>query len=217
MTEQINILWDIETGPLPDAELARLQQATSKEFPKDKLALSAQTGRILAIGTWQDGYRSPEIFSADRMDEREIIERFMWQLCGAIAHGGKGVMIGFNTLAFDLPFVLQRMWAHGLNWQEDFPLFAEFQQCDLMERWRLPAGMVAEPTARISLGGLAAHLGVNCYKSGRGEDFAALIESDPEAAKRYLVNDLKLLAHCAPRMVADLKGCFRNIIQPTEE
>jgi hypothetical protein len=216
-TDTIKILWDIETGPLPDKELQRLQRATSKEFPKDKLALSAQTGQILAIGLWQDGHRSPVIFSADVQSEKEIIERFMWQICGAIAHTqGTPVLVGFNTLAFDVPFLLQRMWAHGMNWEEDFPLFARYRQFDLMEQWRLPA-RVGEMTDRISLAGLAAHLNVNSYKTGRGEAFATLLETDPEAAKRYLINDLKLLAHCAPRMVGYLKDCFRNIIEETEE
>jgi hypothetical protein len=214
----INILWDIETGPLPDEQLEAMQRATSKELPKDKLALNAHTGQILAIGMWQDGHRSPVLLTQNEHGERDLLEKFMWQICGQAAHadGKPCTLIGFNTLAFDLPFVLRRMWAHGMMWEDDYPLFGNFQQCDLMLRWRDPV-MGGEPSDRISLAALTAHLGVNLYKTGRGADFAATLEADPEAAKRYLANDLRMTAHCAARMIPDLRGCFRNIIQPTEE
>lgn len=217
-TNAINILWDIETGPLPDDQLEALQRATSKELPKDKLALNAHTGRILAIGLWQDGHRSPVILSADQYSERDLLEKFMWQICGQAAHAdGKAcTLIGFNTLAFDLPFVLRRMWAHGMMWEDDYPLVSNYSHCDLMLRWRDPL-VGGEPADRISLAALAAHLGVNLYKTGNGKDFAATLDADPEAAKRYLINDLRMTAHCAVRMIPELRGSFRNIIQETEE
>ena len=107
-------------------------------------------------------------------------------------------MIGFNSNAFDLPFLIRRSWKHrvpvpfgirrGRYWAE--------QMIDLRDAWQL-----GDRQARGSLDVVAKHLGVGA-KNGSGADFAKLWQSDRAKAVEYLRNDVELTAR-----VADALGC----------
>ena len=211
-----NIIFDIETGPLPEAELeamlppfdpaevktgnikdpekvaAKIAEAESNHRQAffDRAALDPLTGRVLAIGMLAG--KDFEFLTYD--DEDRMLDAF-WSRWEDMSRGANR-FIGFNCLLFDLPFLVRRSWKlgvkipHGVRegryWSNLF--------IDLREVWQL-----GDRQARGSLDAIARHLGVG-EKSGSGKDFAALLKLDHDKAIEYLRNDLVLTARIAARL-----------------
>lgn len=212
-------VFDIETGPLPENELAAIvppfdpaEVKTGNLKDPDKIAaklveaeanhrrdffehaaLDPLTGRVLTIGLLdQDGVRI-----LGNEDEPALLREF-WVACqgemGRINH-----MVGFNTHSFDLPFLIRRSWKHGITvpfgirrgryWGEEM--------VDIRIEWQL-----GDRQARGSLDSIAKHLGVGA-KNGDGKAFAELWRNDRGRAEAYLRNDLELTAKVAAAL-----GCL---------
>ena len=128
------ICFDIETGPLPEAELASMVPAFDPAEVKtgnlkdpdkvaakiaeaeanhrrefiERAALDPLTGRVLAIGllNWDTG----EFRVIAHEDEAAMLREF-WETCRG-EMGRLNEMIGFNSRAFDLPFLIRRSFKH---------------------------------------------------------------------------------------------------------
>lgn len=199
------LVFDIETGPLPRAEIEPLCPKfdapanysnpdkiaayidAKREDWFDRAALSALTGQVLAIGC-QVGETFTYYASGD---EAEDIAAF-WDLI-ADTGGLNDRVIGFNILGFDIPFLVRRSWKLGIKvpfnlfrgrWPNEFLV-------DLMDVWKC-----GSRDQSVSLRTLSRYLGVG-DKNGDGKDFASLLESDREAALAYLENDVRLTTRCA--------------------
>src|ERR1044071_1281510 len=124
-TQMRTIFFDIETGPLPEAELATLLPAFDPNEVKmgnlkdpekiaaklsqaeeahrlnslKRAALDALTGRVLAIGLLFD---NDDFSVLCQEDEAELLRQF-WSVCC-----GECRMVGFNSNSFDLPFLIRR-------------------------------------------------------------------------------------------------------------
>lgn len=221
------ICFDIETGPLPETELAAMVPAfdpvevkTGNLKDPDKVAakiaeaevnhrrefieraaLDPLTGRVLAIGllNWDTG----EFRVIAHEDEAAMLREF-WEVCRG-EMGRLNEMIGFNSRAFDLPFLIRRSFKHrvpvpfgirrGRYWGDEM--------VDLREVWQL-----GDRQARGSLDSIARHLGVGqkngCEPHGpaNGAAFAAVWQSDREKALAYLKNDLELTLKVAEALGA---------------
>jgi len=214
------IFFDIETGPLPENELAALMppfdpaevktgnikdpekiaakiaeaEANHKRDFIEKAALDPMSGRVVAIGLlYQD---SGEFCVIGHDDEKQILFDF-WHLCRSeLAQSGR--LAGFNIFQFDLPFLIRRSWKHRVP----VPLglrrgrYWNDELLDLREAWQLGDRM-----AKGSLDSIAKHLSVG-EKNGDGADFAKLWTSDRKQALAYLQNDVGLTAR-----VAGALGC----------
>ncbi len=214
------IFYDIETGPLPENELAALvppfdpaevKTGNLKDPDKiaaklaesevnhrrdffEKAALDPLTGRVVAVGLLYPD--SGEFVLIGHDDEAATLREF-WQVTKG-EMGRINQMVGFNSNAFDLPFLFRRSWRHrvavpfgirrGRYWSDEM--------VDLRDAWQL-----GDRQARGSLDTIAKHLGVGA-KNGSGADFAALWQSDRAKATEYLRNDLHLTAR-----IADALGC----------
>jgi hypothetical protein len=201
------IVFDIETAPLPRADLAecvptfeapsnwkdpekiRAHVAEKEASWHQSAALSAVTGRVLAIG-WLDAYHGDLGFFASG-DEAADLATF-WAL---VAPSGylSADLVGFNSNRFDLPFLIRRSWRLGVPVPTQF-LGGRYlpRECiDIMDTWRCG---VREDS--IGLDALARFLGVG-RKTGDGADFVSLWDMNREAALDYLANDLRLTLRCA--------------------
>jgi DNA polymerase elongation subunit (family B) len=202
------IVFDIETGPLPDAVADRFMPEFSapgnykdpekiaanivdqqREW-KTRLALSPLTGGVLAIGVHVVGGGDSSILHGE--SEARIIESF-WAF---LEHSWPRKVIGFNCRAFDIPFLMRRSWALGVRVPDCITSNGRPAKeiIDLMELWQ-----VGDKRASVSLNNLALHLGFE-GKDGSGADFARLYAADQEAALDYLRHDLALTTACAVRM-----------------
>lgn len=218
----MNLTFDIETGPAPEAEL----KAFEPEFEPPKnlkdpekiaaaiaekraawyadAALSPITGRVLAIGYQSeiDERVCIEHVGMHEVDEETVIGCFFDRVRG-LGMGANGKLVGFNIHDFDLPFLCRRALALGL---------------------RLPAGFMPTGGSRFywppwivdlrAIWGFGQHqpagsLGVVCRflglgeKSGKGADFARLFNGSDEerrTALAYLDNDVRLTALLASRL-----------------
>ncbi|MFN7137728.1 MAG: ribonuclease H-like domain-containing protein [Limisphaerales bacterium] len=206
------IFFDIETGALPESELASLlppfdpaevktgnikdpekiaaklaeAEANHKRDFIEKAALDPLTGRVVAIGLLDAETGEFRVIGHD--DEAQTLREF-WDACRG-EMGRINQMVGFNTYQFDLPFLIRRSWKHRIA----IPIgirrgrYWSNEMIDLRDGWQL-----GDRQARGSLDAIAKHLGVGA-KNGEGKEFARLWESDRNRALEYLRNDLELTA-----------------------
>ena len=205
------IVFDIETGPLPAAEIAamlpefdpaevkvgnlkdaekiaaKIAEAKANHLADftERAALSPVTGRVLCIGWLAGG-----AFSYFGDDDEATLLRDFWA-------GTEDVeLIGFNIVPFDLPFLIRRSWKLGV----DVPLFIRHGRyfadtiTDLRAEWQL-----GNREFRGGLDYVARFLGLG-EKNGSGKDFATAWETDRKGALNYLENDCRLTAKIAERM-----------------
>lgn len=217
---------DIETGPLPEAELraslppfdesevkvgnlkdpdkiaakiAEAKAAHEREY-FDRAALRAETGRVVAIGVGCD-VNAPFIAGVgeDSLPSEVSLLEWWWETFVNYADEGRQ-FVGFNLFGFDIPFLLRRSWLHGI----DVPraVFAPGGRY-LNDRCFIDLYQIWQAGSRqdsISLDRLSKFLGVG-EKNGNGADFHKLWESDRAAARAYLANDLAMTMRCASRLL----------------
>jgi hypothetical protein len=209
------IIFDIETGPLPESELAALlppfdpaevktgnikdpdkvaakiaeaEAAHRREF-FERAALDPLTGRVVAVGLLYPD--SGEFVVIGHDDEAATLREFWDATRGEM--GRINQMVGFNTHLFDLPFLVRRSWKHRVP----VPMgirrgrYWGEEMVDLRDAWQL-----GDRQARGSLDAVAKHLGVGA-KTGEGKAFAELWAGNREQAVAYLRNDMMLTAKIA--------------------
>jgi len=190
---------EVKTGNIKDpekvaAKIAEAEAAHRREF-FDRSALDPLTGRVLAVGLFDqgNGFRC----LGDGLTEAELLARF-WAEC-ADETGVFHRLIGFNVFQFDLPFLVRRSWKWGVRLPSGLRNGRYWHSCilDLRDWWQL-----GDRQAKGSLDSLARHFGVG-KKTGDGKDFAALWSSDRAAAIAYLRNDVCLTARVARAMACD--------------
>ena len=176
---------------------------TSFELWKAKAALSALTGQVVAIGyNAGSGIRIECVDDLQATQEANVITSF-WQATSKVRHAG-GQILGFNSLGFDLPFLIQRSWILGLEvprWVRSGRYF-DTSLVDLLEVWR--CGVLRSEIPQ-KLDTIARVLGIGAKPDGiRGEDFARLFFSDEpkqrEQALDYLRCDIEITTKLAQRM-----------------
>jgi uncharacterized protein YprB with RNaseH-like and TPR domain len=214
-----SIIFDIETGPLPEAELAALlpqfdpaevkvgnlgpekaaQKIAEAELNHrrdffDHAALDPLTGRVLAVGLLYPD--SHEFLVIGHDDEAQILREF-WD----VTRGDMGrinQIVGFCSNSFDLPFLIRQSWKHRVQVPPGIRRgrYWADEMVDLRDCWQLGDRM-----AKGSLDAIARHFGVGT-KNGNGADFAKAWLTDRARAMEYLRNDIQLTAR-----VAEVLGC----------
>jgi len=207
-----SIVFDIETGPLPDIILDALMPefeaganlkdpdkiaadiAKKKVRFKEQAALSPLTGRVLAVGFLADFGAEPVIIGDD--DEKVLLEK-VWNHIRTVGGTCRPQFVGFNIHGFDLPFLVKRSWVNrvamppnvrqGRYWADWF--------VDLRETWQL-----GDRQSEGSLDSICRALGLG-EKNGSGAEFARLWREDRAKATEYLVNDLNMTAALATRLL----------------
>lgn len=202
------IILDIETAPLPEAQLApfmpEFAPAANLRDPEKiaasiaakrqewlaSCALDAMTARVLAIGLL---IGDTFVLIAGPATEAIMLHEF-WdsiQDSHQLHH-----IVGFNCCLFDLPFLIRRSWKLGVT----VPLGIRRGRywgdhiTDLRDVWQC-----GDRQAHGSLDTIAKHLGVG-QKNGSGADFAKLWIEDRDKAIEYLKNDLSLTAAIAKKL-----------------
>ncbi len=209
-------LFDIETGALPLEKIEHLcpefkAPANYKDAAKiaenideqkatwiERGALSALTGRVLAIGLRTDGVTT--ILQDD--DEAKNLRAFWAWLEDRVRE--RRAVVGFNSNKFDIPFLTRRSWAHGIaipsgvymtrgyvNQSVFIDLALEWQCGDRME-W-------------VKLDTVCRFFGLS-GKNGNGKEFAGLWVNDRAKALEYLNNDMAITAKVMERMLSISEG-----------
>jgi len=207
------LIFDIETGPMPDDELETVkpefkaranlrdpakiaEDLAQKEVEwRDKAALSALTGRVVCVG-FADG-DEVEFWGNRNEPERDIVAATFARIDRAILRNQK--VAGHNIVGFDLPFLRRRAWKLDVpmpkmvtenDWRRSPHLI------DTMDLWS--CNVYGD---RISLDNLGRHFGLQ-PKTHSGAEFASLWDSDREAALAYLEYDLWLTQRVYERLTA---------------
>ncbi len=174
---------------------------------KDKAALDATTGRVVAIG-YQSADSGKVAISDGKGDEATLLAEFWgkYQKCRQ-QPGSPRKMVGCNIFGFDLPFLIRRSWMNGVdvpstvvsNRRYFDQLFVDLREVWLLgQRWG-DCGSSLDTMAR-ALGVGEKRDGVNGVK---GADFARLwcgTAEERAMAVAYLKNDLELTAGVAKRL-----------------
>lgn len=210
------LVFDIETGPLPEEEIRKQMPAFDPEAVKmgnikdpekraqklaeakenyyvdayRKAALNAWSGQVLAIGYCY----------LDKMDDVIVLEGDEASIIDDFARVLRPVqyVVGFNSKGFDLPFLARRAMKHRcIHLDEYLPdgRFYNSGYIDLMEKWQC-----GNRTEFISLDRMANFLGVETKDwLVSGKDFYKFFE-DPEThhiAIEYLETDVRVTAKIA--------------------
>jgi hypothetical protein len=176
-----DITFDIETAPLKiDAEAAAL---------RDPL-----TSRVAAIGYYEP-HEARYLIAYDE-DEGGMLRQF-WE-CFLCAQAAGIKMVGFNSFAFDLPFIVRRSWGNGVRVPSNIMTYGGryWNECfiDLMQAWKC-----GEWKCFISLDALSRFLGVG-QKIGDGIFFHQMWVTNRDEAIAYLSNDVLITALCGQKM-----------------
>jgi 3'-5' exonuclease len=196
------ILWDIETGPLPEEQLKHsmpeFKAPSNYKDPEkiaanikeqedafiEKAALSPMTGQIVSIAYQIAG--GPKTFKSygHELTEQGLLADFM-EVYKSCSGGAYGKIAGWNIKSFDLPFIVRRCWAlgikvpHSLMPQGTVRFYWPPCFIDLREIWG--CGEYGQHISG-SLDAVGACFGLG-RKQGHGGDFAKLY-ADPETRER---------------------------------
>lgn len=205
-------LFDIETGALPlekiehlcpefkapanykDAAKITENIAEQKQTWVERGALSALTGKVLAIGLRTDGVTT----ILQDADEAKNLRAFWAWLEDRVRE--RRAVVGFNINKFDIPFLVRRSWSHGIaipsgvfasrgyvNQSVFIDLALEWQCGDRME-W-------------VKLDTVCKFFGLPA-KNGSGKEFANLWVNDRQKALDYLDNDMRITSLVMQRMLS---------------
>ncbi len=219
------VVFDVETGPLPDSEIERIappfdpdsvkvgnlgleksmqkiNAAKGSHFAgiKRSAALKAEYGEVLAIG-WKEilSGKQPVTTIVMEKPEKKLLQEF-WDVCDKSYHD-QVKFVGFNIFAFDLPFLVRRSIINSVT--VPMGLLPKNNRywpdhfIDLMQRWQ--CGQYKD---MISLDRFAKALG-HSGKNASGANFAKTLNEDAVAAAEYLIHDLDLTQQVA-------EGCFSS-------
>lgn len=163
----------------------------------DKAALDATTGRVVAIGYLYTQEGETEVFDvANGISVEQTLLKSFWasvESCGADMS-----IVGHNLHGFDLPFLIRRSFILRVPVPAgviDNGRFFASKFVDTMNVWAC-GGRGGQ---FVKLDTLARAFGVG-GKNGDGAKFAELLETDPQAAREYLENDLIITAEVARRL-----------------
>ena len=205
------LVFDIETRALPlsrikekglmpsfkapsnykDPDKIAAKEAEHESEIMAKAALDATLSEVCAIGIKREHDEAPIIMCNDgfdpKRDERLMLIDFWSYIRESLNDDAR--IVGFNIYGFDLPYLIRRSWHHGIT-----PVAAirkgrywnDHHVYDLAEVWKL-----GDKNNFISLDRISRFFGLG-QKSGSGKDFAALLDSDKEAAYEYLRKDIQL-------------------------
>ena len=218
------IIFDIETGSLPDSEIERIAPKFDESSVKvgnfgiekaiekihsakashinqirEKAALNAEYGKVLAIGIkfHKDTIPGERILTMVGKEEG-LLEKFWLCAQESYQHGGE-IWIGFNSNNFDLPFLLRRSMILGVKVPKQLTPMPRYWPgdfwIDLMDLWK-----AGDYRATISLDRFCKASGLE-GKNGSGKWFAQLFEEEEEAAIKYLENDIEITAQLAEKVM----------------
>lgn len=202
------IIFDIETGPLPRPELVippfdpsqvKLGNIKNPDLIAEKIqkaeethvsdyirnaALDALSGQVLCIG-YRIEREEPAVLCSDAEGEAAMLREW-WAILNYYERQPR--LVGFNTKAFDLPFLIKRSWKHRIvppYWLRNGRFWSELI-VDLREVWQL-----GDNRAHGSLAAICRHLGLG-EKAGNGAMFSELWQTNRQAAIDYCLQDVKL-------------------------
>ena len=167
------------------AKCAEVSKAHWQSFVEES-TLHSHLSQVAAIGY---GFvdAPDKVLCLDIDHEHKLISRF-WELVKLtkLAHGQ---IIGYNSNAFDLPFLTQRSYVlniHPVKWFDNRYRRPLDFCIDILEHW-----CFGQYRRKISMQNLAKSLGVSGKLEGvSGKDFHRLLETDREKAREYLQRDI---------------------------
>lgn len=222
------IVFDIETGPVeepllsellptfdpdavklgnlkdPEKIKAKIEEARQEHEAetRGRAALSAITGRVLAIGYRSERATVVSHVSAIEGEEIGLLIQFWGRFQKAKADGRP--LVGHNIAGFDIPFLIRRSWILGVEVPPGIfdpsgrYLSRAFR--DTMLAWQ--AGNYRDQFVRLDTLGRALGLGGKT-EGVDGADFARLYFGTPEERAKsleYLIRDVELTYYVAQRL-----------------
>jgi hypothetical protein len=170
---------------------------------QEKAALSAVTGQVVAIG--YHGRKRMIQAAIDGVNERSLLTYF-WKTYLDARQTNRS-MVGFNSKAFDIPFIVQRSWIIGVEVPKSILTptgYLDSTFIDLMERWKCGNRSFGQP-GHTTLDAVCRACGLPGKPDDcTGADVARLLWSDKpedrEKALSYIDGDIESTLQLAQRL-----------------
>lgn len=162
------------------------------EEARDGWGLCASTGKVLAVGIWDD--QAEKFICLMEETEEATLIRF-WNFYRHVAGAKHRHVTGWNINQFDLPFLVRRSWANNLEipgslysfsgkWMNWNPLFVDASQFYLLGSHPALTPWKFDIVAQV--------MGTSLKPDGvEGKHWWKTVREDREAAMRYLENDCR--------------------------
>jgi len=177
----------------PEKREAAEKQAYAIYYSKaEKLyPLWAATGKVLSIGcNYSDKLEDDVILNhiTPHMSEKQMLEIF-WDMVADIA--GNGILVGFNSNNFDIPFLVKRSWINNVT---PFPLkegrWYKPWVVDLYEVWNINGKSEGYPYVSNSMASVLEMLDIGVKDTTMGAKFQQVFANDLNTALEYARADV---------------------------
>jgi hypothetical protein len=174
-----------------------------KEIEENWIAqcpLSPMTAKVIAVSYMlptQDAVQYVTIKDINVDEKERTLIYLAWEIYKH-AQDNNCMLVGHNIKKFDLPMLVRRSWKHGIKPLYDgmIPPWESKWIVDTMVLWN--QGNYGEKF--ISLDDFGQFLGFG-KKTGKGRDFAKMLETDYKAAIEYVTSEMKLLKNIANKLL----------------
>jgi len=175
-------------------ECARIQDEHWAKF-KEKAALDAMTGRVVAIGYAMPTGPDCKVFLHYGTEE-DLLANF-WE---TVTSPCLKSAAGHNIAGFDLPFLIKRSWIHQMT---PPPCINQYGRVEPPFKDTMTTWQCGNRGSFAKLDRIAAAMGIPGKLDGvTGDQFAQLLEDDKETADKYLTADVVATLRVAQRMRA---------------
>jgi DNA polymerase elongation subunit (family B) len=179
-----------------DAEKIAEYVADAKKTILDKTVFDGAFGQIVSI-SWAFGDGVVNTLTRQKNSEKEILEQFM----SSVIDNTFYTVVGFNHVAFDLPFIVKRCIVLGVvGLAGSLPVSPkpwDDNVFDIMVKW--------DAKNPISLSKLAYALGIESDNKYTGADVADMVAlGEWDELERYNADDVRLSREIHKRMTAVL-------------
>jgi len=188
-------------GLVDPAKVAADEKAKAEAL-RARMSLDPYAGRICCAGWQTEDMKEPDTaLCRDEQDETEVLDYLAPRIATDTYQAGRRVLIGYNVLGFDWPFIAARARLLGVR----MPVTdtRKYNNRDICDVWAVLTqdGLLSEGALRRTLAVMAKRFGIPHDDTVSGKDVAALwAAGEHEKVRAHCASDVALTVALARRL-----------------
>lgn len=170
--------------------------AEAKRAALDKAAVDIDLARVVCTGLWSSNEDAPVIYVGGTEEDEIFQLGVFWSMYRDTVEAG-GLVIGFNTIGFDLPLYVRRSQLLGVRY--DIPNLYKFKSAPILDIENELCFYGAKPMRSLAF--RCVQFGIDIPDATSGADMPALIAAgDWDAVRAHNLADLRRTQALAQRL-----------------